>query len=434
MFLTEQFPKFLFTSCHYQAGEPVLVAVSGGLDSVVLCDLLMKNKIDFAIAHVNFGLRGNESDGDELFVAALAEKLNVPFYLYRCTKDDFDATGENSIQAAARKIRYDFFEKCRLQHGYQKIMTAHHKDDTIETALLNFARGTGLAGLKGIPPSNNSHIVRPLLFATREEIQAYAKANQLEWREDSSNETDNYTRNKFRHHLLPWLREEIPQSYKGFEASFRNIEDAQQLIRAALDNFRAACVVSGSDEINISIKKLIHFVAGEEHLKFFLKEYGFHSLPSDWYHTLLNGEPGTEFISSTHRLIRDRDELFIVSRNNELINPGAFSYFTEEKPEIFPNEKWETVVDSSLISLPLEVRRWKNGDRFIPFGMKGHKNVSDILNEMKLPAHKKEKATVVISRDEIVWVPGYRIANKFRVTEKTSSVIRLKFDPEKYGA
>ncbi|MDQ3111737.1 MAG: tRNA lysidine(34) synthetase TilS, partial [Bacteroidota bacterium] len=240
MLTTERFREFLFSSCNYEAGKPVLAAVSGGVDSVVLCDLLAKNNISFAIAHVNYGLRGKESDCDEKFVSELANMLDVPFYMLRCTEETFAASGENSIQAAARKIRYDFFETTCIQQGYAFIATAHHKDDSIETALLNFARGTSITGLTGITPVNKN-LIRPMLFTTRDEIAAYAKEQQLAWREDSSNETDKYTRNKFRHHLLPWLKEEIPQSYKGFEASFRNLEEVQQLISAALSNFRFNC-------------------------------------------------------------------------------------------------------------------------------------------------------------------------------------------------
>jgi tRNA(Ile)-lysidine synthase len=431
--VTDKFKEFLFTHCHFKAGEPVIAAVSGGADSVVLADLLYKNKIDFAIAHVNYRLRAEESDGDEIFVAELAKKMNVPFYLHRCEEDELPER-ENSIQLAARKIRYDFFEKCRQQHGYAKIATAHHKDDSIETALLNFARGTGIKGLTGISPAKN-FLIRPLLFATRENILHYLTENKLQWREDSSNATDKYTRNKFRHHLLPFLMAEIPQAYEGFEASFANLDKSEKLIGAAMFLWeKTCCEIIDQDEISISMEKIKSFGEPELFLEFFLRKKGFTGFSAHAIFDLLHGNAGKELISREWKIIRDRAGLFLVKENGKEKNASSYFSFTNEKaPVEIPAEKWSAIVDADLVTLPLEARTWREGDKLVPFGMKGHKNVSDILNEMKLPAHKKEKAVVIISNNEIVWIPGYRIADKFRVTEKTSAVLRLKFDPEIYG-
>lgn len=433
MLTAEKFREYFIWANGGWQNKPVLVAVSGGVDSVVLCDLLLKNEIDFAIAHVNFGLRGKESDDDENFVAELAKKLNVPFYLKRCTKKTFDDSGENSIQAGARKIRYDFFKLMCQQHGYNRIMTAHHKDDSIETALLNFARGTGVKGLTGIAPLKGN-LIRPMLFTTRDEIIAYANVNRLSWREDSSNETDKYSRNRFRHHLLPWLMKEIPQAYEGFEASFKRLDESEKLISAAMENWeKMCCTVVNEEETKISLSEINKFTEPEIYLRFFLRKNGFPEFPLESVTNILNGQTGAELISTTHRLIRDRDFLFLVKKNEKAETfTNAFSFFRDEVPAEIPNEKWSALIDSSQVSLPLTLRTWKEGDTLIPFGMSGHKNVSDILNEMKLPAHKKERAPVILSGNEIVWIPGYRIADKFRVTEKTSSVIRLRFNPEKY--
>lgn len=434
MLTSESFREFLFSSCHYEAGEPVLAAVSGGVDSVVLCDLLMKCKIDFAIAHVNYRLRGEESDADENFVATLAKKLNVPFYLERCNEETFSSSGENSIQAAARKIRYSFFETACHQHGYSKIATAHHKDDSIETVLLNFARGTGVKGLTGISPVKNN-LIRPMLFTTRDEIIAYANENKLQWREDSSNETDKYTRNRFRHHLLPWLMHEIPQAYDGFEASFNRLNETEKLVKAAMKHWeRACCEVVDETETKISLAAAKSFPETEIYLRFFLRKKGFPEFDPAAIAAIMNGNAGTEFSSATHRLIRDREFLFLVKKNDApSISNDAFHFFPGEVPNEIPDEKWSAVIDSSLVHQPLTLRTWKDGDSLIPFGMKGRKNVSDILNEMKLPSHKKEQAPVIVSGNEIVWIPGYRIADKFRITKKTAAVIRLEFNPEKYG-
>jgi tRNA(Ile)-lysidine synthase len=435
MLTAEAFREFLFSSCRYEAGEPVLAAVSGGVDSVVLCDLLVKNKIDFAIAHVNYGLRGQESDEDENFVAELARKLNVPLYMEHCSEETFSKSGENSVQAAARKIRYAFFETACRQHGYSKIATAHHKDDSIETALLNFARGTGVKGLTGISPVKNK-LIRPMLFTTRDEIIAYANENRMAWREDSSNETDNYTRNKFRHHLLPWLMKEIPQAYEGFEASFTRLNETEKLIEATMTHWeRSCCETVTENEIKISLTAVKAFSEAEIYLRFFLRKKGFPEFADGSITAIINGNPGTALTSTTHRLIRDREFLFLVNKKDAPATAGdAFSFSTGEIPDEIPDEKWSAFIDSSLISQPLVMRTWKEGDSLIPFGMKGHKNVSDILTEMKIPSHKKEQAPVIVSGNEIVWIPGYRIADKFRITKKTAAVIRLQFNPEKYGS
>jgi tRNA(Ile)-lysidine synthase len=434
MLNAETFRQFLVESCAYVPGDPVLAGVSGGADSIVLCDLLAEIKIPFAVAHVNYGLRGKESDEDEKFVAETAKKYNVPFYLERCTEETFAATGENSIQLAARKIRYDFFETVCHQNGFQKIAIAHHKDDSIETALLNFARGTGVKGLSGIAPVNGK-IIRPLLFTTRAEIISYAQEKNILWREDSSNEGDKYSRNRFRHHLLPYLMSEIPQAYAGFDASFKRLEESEEIIRGAMELWRTKCCSVSENETKISIGTLLQFPKSDFFLLFFLRKNGFREIQISTVSDLLKGNAGTQLISNSHRLIRDRDFLFLIDKTKTAsANPEESFSFREEsfKGEI-PNEQWSAVIDSSSVSLPFTVRPWQAGDKMIPFGMNGHRNVSDILNELKLPLHKKENAAVILSGDEIVWIPGYRIAEKFRVTKNTSAALRLFFNPDLYG-
>ncbi|MCX6311809.1 MAG: tRNA lysidine(34) synthetase TilS [Bacteroidetes bacterium] len=434
MLNAETFQEFLFSSCAYVQDEPLLVGVSGGVDSVVLCHLLHENKISFGIAHVNFGLRGKESDEDELFVADLAKQFNVSYYLQNCTQETFSATGENSIQIAARKIRYSFFETICKRVGFPKIAIAHHKDDSIETALLNFARGTGVKGLCGISPVNGN-IIRPLLFATREEIISYAKGNNISWREDSSNETDKYSRNRFRHHLLPYLMSEIPQAYAGFDASFKRLEESEEIIIGAMELWKKTCCTIAENEIKISIDALTQFPKSEYFLLFFLRKNGFKEIQIDSVSNLLKGNSGTQLISSTQRLIRDRDYIFLIPKNGSEENntENCFSFTEEIFTGAIPNEEWTAIVDSSSVQLPFTVRPWQGGDKMIPFGMNGHRNVSDILNDLKLPLHKKEKALVVLAGNEIVWIPGYRIAEKFRVNKNTSSIFKLIFKLENNG-
>lgn len=429
MLSATQFINFLVNSCGYVQGEAVLVGVSGGVDSVVLCDLLNSNNIPFAIAHVNFRLREKESDEEEIFVAALAKKYNIPFYLERCTPETFTATNENSIQAGARKIRYRFFELISKQNEFKKIAIAHHKDDSIETALLNFARGTGVKGLTGINPVNGN-VIRPLLGSTRAEIIEYAKENNIAWREDSSNATDKYSRNRFRHHLLPYLMAEIPQAYAGFDASFNRLTETEELVHGAMELWAKSCCDFKDNSIQISIEEMSKFPKSNYFLLFFLRKNGFKEIQIAAVLNLLKGNSGTQLFSSTHRLIKDRTSLFLITKNTATENAGedSFIFYEEQYTGVIPNEEWMAIVDASTITLPFLVRKWENGDKLIPLGMQGHRNVSDILNELKLPLHKKEMASVVLCGDEIVWVPGYRIADKFRVKPNTSSILRLLFN------
>jgi tRNA(Ile)-lysidine synthase len=414
-----RFRDYLFAGCGYVSNEPVLVAVSGGLDSMTLAYLMNKHGFPFAIAHVNFGLRGKESDGDEKFVADFAKEIDVPFYLKKISAGDFEETGENSTQVAARKIRYTFFEELAKQNGFLHIAVGHHSDDAIETALLNFARGTGLAGLKGIAPRNGK-IIRPLLEFTRKELETYATEHNIAWREDSSNDTDAYSRNKFRRHILPWLAAEIPQGYGGFRASFRKIAEAESLLKIAIDEWSK----KNCRESEGATRLLLDDPSAPVYLRFYLQQFGFGEGHLSSLDSLLYGKGGEQLISTTHKLMRDRDVL-VLTTLSETGTSNILLIKEEDFNGLIPDGTVEAVIDAKKVTQPLRLRRWKAGDEMIPFGMKGHRKVSDILNDLKLPAHMKEKATVVVAGDELVWIPGYRIADRFRIDENTSRVIRL---------
>lgn len=425
---SETFFDSIQKNCGWKNGEPVLAAVSGGPDSMVLCELLLQNKIPFSIAHVNYGLRGNESDEDEIFLSDFAREKNLRFYLHRCSENELNETGESSVQAAARKIRYSFFEETAAQNGFQHIAVAHQADDTIETALLNFARGTGMAGMTGMD-FRNGKIIRPMLNQKRNEILAFAEKNKLKWREDSSNAADDYTRNKFRHHILPWLANEIPQGYKGFESSMNRFRRTEKLIEAALSQWENSCCKKSGDEIHIQIEAALQFPQPYLFLSFFLERYGFNAAQTASLETILSGESGKQLLAAAYKLIRHRDYFILVPQDSakKKSEPGL-SFTLENFDGKIAADKTTAIVDADAVSGPLLARRWENGDKLIPFGMNGHRNLSDILNEMKLPPHEKENTFVVVSGTEIVWIPGYRIAEKFRVTEKTKKIWRIKFN------
>ncbi len=417
--------------CHVRPGEPVLAAVSGGVDSVALCDLLKRADVPFAVAHVNYGLRGEESEEDERFVSRMAEAFDVPLYVERCAPGVFPPG--KSVQEEARNTRYAFLERTAEQQGFVHIAVAHHFDDSVETALLNFARGTGIAGLKGISPQHGN-IIRPLLFATRAEIEAYAKEHHLAWREDSSNATDNYARNRFRHHLLPWLMSEIPQGYGGFAASFEKLSETSELLGAALNSWEGNCCTREGETVRIAMNKLSGFARPELFLRAFLRRHGFTDAQLGQLEQVTSGRTGTKLVSATHTLIRERDALYLLPHETEQFSPGDFFELKLEKftGEI-PRGPWTALVDADSISASPVARTWRHGDSMVPLGMSGRRNVSDILNELKLPQHVKAHAVVVESGGQIIWVPGYRIGETFKVHEGTTRVYRLNFDPKSYA-
>ena len=422
MLTEDSFLKELL-NCGYSKGESVLAGVSGGMDSMTLAHLFLAHKIPIALAHVNYGLRGEESEADEKFVADFAARADIPLYLHRVSEIEMAAEG-GSVQLVARKIRYNYFENTARDNGFKHISVAHHADDNMETVLLNLLRGTGIAGLTGMD-IRNGKIIRPLLHFTRQEIHAYARSKDIEWREDSSNLADNYTRNRLRHHLLPWLLQEIPQGYAGFDATLGNMHEAEKLLEASVQHWEKHCVKASGADLQISIEEVTKFRETILYLRFYLRRFGFSNAMLENLPEILQGESGKQIHSPSHRLLRDREKLILTPlQAHEILQKLLIEEI--EKVEEFSDGKSAAEVDGDLLTLPLQLRTWKAGDKMIPLGMQGHRNVSDVLNELKLPAHEKEKKEIVVSGDEIVWVPGYRIADKFKVTDKTRRMLRLR--------
>ncbi|HTL81234.1 MAG TPA: tRNA lysidine(34) synthetase TilS [Bacteroidia bacterium] len=419
------FMSQLLSSCNYRMNEKLLVAVSGGIDSVVLVHLLHSLEIPFEIAHVNYGLRGKESDGDEKFVKAFAAKLGVKFHLKKCLKKEISKKTPN-LQEVARDIRYAFFYGILSIEKMRNVATAHHQDDNVETVLLNFVRGTGLKGMTGMK-FRAGKIIRPLLNVSRPEIETYAKKQKLKWRKDSSNDEDIYTRNIIRNNFLAEITKRIPQGTKGMLSSIRRFAETDQLLNDASTQWVNDHVRNTDGMQMVSIPEL----QSKTNLFFF----------TQWLHKLgFNGTQITAvkdnikhakspFTISTaaHFLNRDRDNFWVGSKAQT--NPVKRLIVEEElsKPSFSFLNTTSALVDAERAG-EITSRIWQNGDRFIPFGMKGNKNVSDILNEMKVPPHEKKNFQIVTSGGEIVWVPGYRIADKFRVTNETKRMLRIYFE------
>lgn len=428
--------QHLNQNLNFLNGKKLLLAVSGGIDSVVLVHLFKELGYDIAIAHCNFGLRGEESNGDEQFVRNVASKDAIPAFVSHFDTKQYAESNKVSIQISARELRYNWFAEIMQQHGYDYLLTAHHADDSAETFLINFTRGTGVEGLLGIPQQNGT-IIRPLLPFTREEIETYAEENNIQWREDSSNASDKYLRNKLRHHVLPLLKELNPSFSHSFAQTIENLRQAQALASdaAALVYDKVVTVLNGQEHIDIT--KLLAYQNYKGYLYQWLGKYGFTAW--DDIYDLVNAQSGKFVLSGTHRLLKDREVLIleplkadsdsgfeIKSINENTAQPIEIRLDLVEIMEQNPTRNI-IFVDNELIKFPLFVRRWQEGDYFCPLGMNGlSKKVSKFFKDEKMSLSDKENAWLLCTENEIIWVVGRRADDRFKVTTQTTQILKIE--------
>ena len=414
----------------------VIVGVSGGADSVALLDILYSLKYECVVAHCNFHLRGEESNRDAFFVEELCIKYNLKYERIDFDTEAYAELNSISIEMAARELRYNWFEQIRVIHLADRIAVAHHKDDSIETILLNLIRGTGIRGLTGIN-AQNEYIVRPLLCLRRNEILDYLKGRKLSYVDDSTNSEDLYTRNKIRLKIIPLL-ETINPSVK--ESINRTAEHLRQV--ETIYNFYIAQVRNDIfKDSSIDIKKLIQYIEPEAILHELLSPYKFNSATVSQIFESLISQPGKIFYSPTHKLIRDRDLFILKKKENLTVDsfvihqdesvvayPISMTIETIDKNESFVIEKNKNIlyIDEQKITYPLIIRRWKQGDWFIPFGMKGKKKISDYFTDRKYNIFEKEEAWLLCSGDDIVWIIGERADDRFKIGTSTNKIIRMQ--------
>lgn len=419
--------------------DKILLTVSGGIDSVVMCELFHQAKFNFGIAHCNFNLRNNESDEDETFVEALAEHYHVSSHNISFDTKNFATKKKLSIQVAARQLRYDWFEEVRKQFNYRYIATAHHRDDSIETFFINLIRGTGITGLHGIL-SKHGYIIRPLLFTNKEEVLLFAKKNKLKHREDSSNASDKYVRNKIRHHLIPLLKELNPDIENTIAEDIERLREVEIILKNEIEIKKNKILVNEKNNISISIKKLKKLKSIHTYLFEFLKPFGFNSANVKEIINSLGSISGKLFLSETHRLIKDRETLIIenisslkkenkthsISKTQKEIKIGiqqlnlsTTSIVKNFKPS---SSKNIASIDFHKLHFPLEIRKWEKGDVFQPLGMKGKKKLSDYFIDEKFSISKKETTWLLTSEDEIVWIIGERLDDRFKINKKTKKI------------
>ena len=414
----------------------LLLAVSGGVDSMVLLYLCRQLDLSFAVAHCNFQLRGDESDDDEDFVKSQTDKLQIPIFIKIFDTKTFAEKEKSSIQVVARKLRYEWFDTLLKNNNYDYIITAHHLNDSLETFLINFTRGSGLDGLTGIP-QQNGNIIRPLLVFSRNEIEVFAKENNLEWREDSSNASDNYLRNKLRHNVIPVLKELNPSLLSSFEKTIANLKQAQSLVDDASRIVYRKVVADINFQKRINLTELMQLPNYQAYLFQWLEPFGF----SDWdsIKDLASAQSGKQVFSETHVLLKDRNEL-IVFPKQESEKTTLFLIEKDQKEVKFPikmvfskvddisNQATNVIfVDEDMLKFPLEIRKWQEGDWLYPHGLNGKKKLSKFFKDEKYSLLDKSSTWLLCSENQIVWVVGKRMDERFKVTEQTTKILKINY-------
>ncbi len=420
--------------------EKILLTVSGGMDSSVMTHLFSETDYNFGIAHCNFLLRGKESDSEADFVEKIAEKLNKPFHKKSFDTQNFADKNKYSIQEAARILRYKWFDEISIEYDYNKIATAHHLDDSIETFFINLLRGTGTAGLRGITVMNGK-VIRPLLFASRKEIEEFAHENKIDFREDSSNASDDYLRNRIRHHIIPVLK----QNAERFEGIMENLmEDfslIHEIIKNQLDAWKQKNVtLNERGNFRISLDKILQEKHPSSFLSLLLYSFGITGI--ECKKILFAETAGKIFHSKHYSILRDREFLILQKKDNTEMETFSISELPakiqaenmvisiskEVKLGIdsFSDNNNLMQVDKEKITLPLTLRPWKQGDYFFPLGMKGKKKISDFYTDEKIDRFHKEKIYLLLSGKDIVCILGHRIDDRFKITSSTKEVLTIR--------
>ncbi|AUP81517.1 tRNA lysidine(34) synthetase TilS [Flavivirga eckloniae] len=414
----------------------LLIAISGGLDSVVLTHLCHQSNLNITLAHCNFNLRGKESDADENFVLQLGEDLGLEVFIESFDTENYSKENKLSTQMAARELRYNWFQELTEQLQFDYILTAHHADDNLETILINLSRGTGLDGLTGIPEENDN-IIRPLLPFSREAIETYAKENDLKWREDSSNASTKYLRNKLRHDVIPVLKEINPQLLQNFQSTLNNLNDTKSIVDESVEQLLSKTQINEQHQTKFKISEFKKRNNPKAYLFEVFNNYGF----TEWNDIvgLLDAQSGKQVLSSTHRLIKDREYLLLseielestedlvtILKTDKKVQTNFGMLYLDDVDTILEKNNHTIYIDKERIDYPLTVRKWEAGDMFYPLGMSGKKKLSKYFKDEKLSLLDKENIRLLCSGDDIVWVIGKRADNRFKVKENTKSILKIQ--------
>lgn len=442
MNLLDAFQRYIGENNLVTRDDRILLTVSGGVDSMVMLSLFTRCGYRVGVAHCNFQLRGAESDEDEVLVEEEARKYGAAFYNKRFeTLAEMERTGE-SMEMAARRLRYAWFDALSREEGYTAVAIAHHADDSIETFFINLLRGTGLRGLTGIS-TQVGKIIRPLMFASRKEILEYAVANRIPFREDSSNRSTKYLRNKIRLGLIPRIREINPKFTSLMSRNLARLTDAQLFINHGIERIRKEAVTSEGEIDTICLDRLDPaFPRGFVIYELLSSGYGFKGDVIDSLcHALEQNATGRRFYARAHVASIDRGRIVVapVAPDDECrttVQRGALRSYCGNAVLYYEYRDIDTIqnfgvpehiaqVDADRLQFPLTLRRWLPGDSFVPFGMTGRKKVSDYLIDAKVSLAEKQRQFVLLSGDEIVWLVGRRIDDRYRLTPDTENVLRI---------
>ncbi|MCF2875510.1 tRNA lysidine(34) synthetase TilS [Tenacibaculum sp. Cn5-34] len=417
--------------------KKLLIAISGGVDSVVLTHLLHQLKFNISLAHCNFQLRGKESDLDEVFINDLGKKLSLNTHTIQFKTDEYAKKHKLSTQLAARKLRYNWFNQLAKEHDFDYILTAHHADDNLETFLINLTRGTGLEGLTGIPVVNGN-IVRPLLVFSREEIKNFATTNAIQWREDASNSEIKYLRNKIRHQIIPTLKELNPSLLNSFIKTNEFLKQSQQIVDDKIKEISPEVLINKGNIIKIDIEKILSFSNPKAYLYQILKQYKF----TEWddVYNLIYAQSGKKVSTNFYTLLKDRDFLLLLRTNKNSSSENERVIIYKENTQIvspinllFKNVQKKTstdintiYVDKNLLNYPLILRKWEKGDYFYPTGMMGKKKLSKYFKDEKISVFDKKNIWLLCSGDnEIIWIIGKRQDRRFLSSDNTTQLLRI---------
>lgn len=410
-----------------------LVALSGGIDSVVLAHLLHRLKVEFAAAHCNFKLRGKEADEDEYFCKNWAEEFNIPFYFIAFDTKKYAKTNKMSIQMAARKLRYNWLKKVRKEKGYDFLLTAHHANDNLETFLINLSRGTGLKGLTGISPNKNQ-VLRPLLAFSKVQIRQYALENQLVWREDISNQKTEYLRNRIRLKIIPELEKTQERFLHNFQQTLSYLNEYDELIHHVLEEKKNRIIIKKTPgEIQFDARKLLSLNPVKAYLHLIFSPYGFYE--TDDLLNVLKSFSGKQLINDRYRLVKSRNTLFLIE-NKPLLQQECIIESKDLIQNILNLTKFvsclpfhvekQVEVDKEKLIFPLRLRRKVCGDVFYPLGMRGKKKVSKFFKDQKLAIHQKEQVWLLENGDKkIIWIVGMRLDNRIKVNHYTQAIVTI---------
>lgn len=440
--MEQRFNQLLFKELGVTPNARILAAVSGGIDSVAMFHLLRTTGLEIAVAHVNFKLRGDESDDDEVFVKNLADRCGSAFHSRAFETAALAEKEGVSIQMKARTLRYNWFEELQKEYGYELVATAHHMEDQIETFFINLIRGTGISGLKGIPAKSGS-LIRPMISFYRSEIEAYVKTHRLDYREDSSNSGTNYIRNRIRHQVLPLLEEIQPGFRKVMAGNLDHFARAEELLKDSLTDKISSIKLNDPDGVKISIDALVN--SGYPILVMYeaLREYGFSGLQVQQIWKALQNQPGKKFYSASHRLVKDRNLILIqplseIENQNieievevgtyELLTPVHLIFLHMKRdfgfqPTADPHKAF---LDAGTVRWPVKLRKWKEGDKFRPLGMKGHMKLSDFFTANKFSVSDKERTWLLADADDqVIWIIGHRISEKNRIRPSSTGILAI---------